>query len=92
MYRGDGGDGFSGFVRDTAGDGALDDLLRLAFAQTLGTADSITRPLESAVSDPQERPKVVQLAREVTALKQLLAYRLTAALGIPLGFNALDGD
>ncbi|WP_119419259.1 imelysin family protein [Desertibaculum subflavum] len=93
MYLGeDGGAGFSAFVRDVAGNAALDDLLRRAFAQTRGTAASIGKPLEVAVLDPAERPKLVQLAREASALKTLLAQRLTVALDIPLGFNALDGD
>lgn len=92
MYLGEGAPGFSSFVRETAGNAALDDLLRRAFAQTRATAAGIGKPLEEAVLDPVERPKVVQLAREAAALKTLLAQRLTAALDIPLGFNALDGD
>lgn len=92
MYLGEGATGFSGFVRDVAGNAALDDLLRRAFAQTRGTAASIGKPLEEAVLGPAVRPKLVQLNREASALKALLAQRLTAALEIPLGFNALDGD
>jgi predicted lipoprotein len=34
----------------------------------------------------------VQLQRDATALKALLAQRLSEALDIPLGFSALDGD
>jgi predicted lipoprotein len=96
MYLGEGGQkqslGFSAFVRDTAGNAELDDLLRRAFAQTRATAAGIGEPLEEAVLDPAERRKVAQLAREAAALKTLLAQRLTAALDIPIGFNALDGD
>jgi predicted lipoprotein len=44
------------------------------------------------VSDPAERAKLETLKKEAGALKALLAQRLTAALAIPLGFNALDGD
>ncbi|MDD3517536.1 MAG: imelysin family protein [Chromatiales bacterium] len=84
--------GFSHFVRTTAGDTALDDLLRRAFKQTRATAQSIGMPLERAVADPAERRKVEKLAREAAALKALLAQRLAPALGIPVGFNALDGD
>lgn len=89
---GSGGGGFSGFVREIAGDAALDDLLRRAFSQTRSTADSIALPLEKAIVDPAERKKVEKLAREAAALKALLTQRLTVALGIPVGFNSLDGD
>ncbi len=92
LYLGGGGMGFAGFVRDVAGDKALDDLFKRAFAQTRATAASVAMPLEEAVSDPAERRKLMQLARETSALKALLAQRLTTALDIPVGFNALDGD
>ena len=42
--------------------------------------------------DPARRPAVEKLRREAAALKRLLADRLAPALGLPLGFNALDGD
>lgn len=92
LYLGGGGMGFSGFVRDVAGDKALDDLLKRAFAQTRATAASVAMPLEEAIADPAERRKLMQLAREAGALKALLTQRLTTALDIPVGFNALDGD
>lgn len=93
LYLGEGGgQGFGHFVRDVAGDRKLDDLFRRAFKQTIATADSVSLPLKEAVKDKQERVKLLQLAKETAALKQLLATRLTGALDIPLGFNALDGD
>ncbi len=84
--------GFGTFVREVAGDAELDALLTRAFAQTRRTAESIEAPLETAVSDPALRPTVEQLAAEADALKALLVQRLNVALGIPVGFNALDGD
>lgn len=95
MYLGENGSGTKGFstvVRNVAKDKELDDLLRRAFTQTLATANSITMPLRQAVKDPVERAKLATLKTETTALKTILAQRLTVALGIPLGFNALDGD
>lgn len=92
MYLGEGGDGFSAFIKTVAGKKDLDDLLRRAFAQTRGTAASIKVPLAEAIIAKDERPKVEQLQAEAAALKAILAKDLTAALGIPLGFNALDGD
>jgi predicted lipoprotein len=95
MYLGEDGSGnagFSRFVREVAKDAPLDDLLKRAFTQTVETADSVEVPLVRAVSDPAERTKLETLKKEAGALKALLAQRLTAALAIPLGFNALDGD
>lgn len=95
MYLGENGSGTRGFsrmVREVAKDRDLDDLLRRAFAQTLATAKSIEMPLSQAVKDPGERAKLVKLKTEAGALKTILAQRLTAAIEIPLGFNALDGD
>lgn len=84
--------GFSAVVRETVGDRALDDLLRRAFAQTLASARAARAPVEQGVADAKARPGLERLQREATALKTLIAERLTAALDIPLGFNALDGD
>lgn len=73
-------------------DKALEALLDRAFAQTIATARAIPGQLDQAVADPAGRAAAEALVREATALKTLLAQRLTLALGIPLGFNALDGD
>lgn len=84
--------GFSAVVRGPAGDAALDELMRRAFAQSRTTAAAVAPSLEVAVEDARQRPAVERLVRETAALKALVAQRLTEALGIPLGFNALDGD
>ena len=56
------------------------------------SANAIALPLEKAVGDAGERPAVETLRRDTQALKRLLAEKLAPALGLPLGFNALDGD
>lgn len=83
--------GFAAAVR-AVGAVELDDLMRRAFAQSRATAEAVTPSLEAAVEDARQRPAVERLVRETAALKTLVAQRLTEALGIPLGFNALDGD
>jgi len=92
LYEGEGGWGMSGFVREAAGDPALDDLLRRAFAQTRASADAIKVPLEEAVADPAALPAVERLQREAKALMALIVQRLAPALGTPVGFNVLDGN
>lgn len=74
------------------GDAALDAELRRRFAAARAAADAIPVSLEAAVASPAERAKVERLRREAAELKDALANRLSAALDLPLGFNALDGD
>ena len=83
-------DGFSATVR--AVDHRLDTLLTQAFTQTVATAQGIAVPLERGVTDPRARPQFEKLAREIKALKTLLAQRLAAVLDVPVGFNSMDGD
>jgi len=93
LYAGEGkGESPSTFLRDVAGERELDELLTRAFAQTLATAQGIAGTLEAGVGDARARPQFDKLSREVKALKALLAQRLAPALGVPVGFNALDGD
>lgn len=93
LYAGEGGgESPSAFLKTVAGEKELDELLTRAFAQTLATADGIPGTLEAGVADAKARPQFDKLAREVKALKTLLAQRLAPALGVPVGFNALDGD
>jgi predicted lipoprotein len=92
LYQGEDGYGMDDVVREAAGGAELADLLERAFAQTLATARSIEGPLEAAITDPARRPAVERLALEARALKQIVNERLASALGIPIGFNAMDGD
>jgi predicted lipoprotein len=81
----------TGFAPAVA-DKTLDTAIVASFARALATAASMETPLETAVQDPATRPQAEKLAGEVLALKKLLAERLPAAMDIPVGFNALDGD
>ena len=66
--------------------------IEAAFAQAGSTLEKLQMPLAEAVADPGQRALVEQLQAELSALKQLLARDLAAALGLSLGFNSLDGD
>ncbi len=63
-----------------------------AFGRAVAAADGVTMPLEDAVQDRNGRAALENLGSAVIALKQILMQRLPAALDLPLGFNALDGD
>jgi predicted lipoprotein len=78
----------SPFVKDRALDAELK--RRLDGIATLSLA--LGGPLESVIADKTRRPAAERLRADIMQIKALLAERLTQALGIPLGFNALDGD
>ncbi len=63
-----------------------------SFDQAIAAASAIAMPLEKAVADFVARPAAEKLRRDSTALKRLLSEKLAPALGLPIGFNALDGD
>ena len=87
------GEGSAGLGEITAvADPKLDRLMRKAFRLTLATAQSIEGPVEQAATDAARRPQVQKLAKQVQALKQIVRDRLAPALGLAVGFNALDGD
>jgi len=73
-------------------DAALRGEIVHGFDTAIASANGIAIPLEKAVADAGARPAVEKLRRDSQALKRLLAEKLAPALGLPLGFNALDGD
>lgn len=75
-----------------AGQTELADLIQRAFAQTQATAAGIDGPLSADVQDPRVREQLETLVVEVRAIRALLATRVAPALGVPAGFNSLDGD
>ena len=90
LYEGEDGPGLKRLVQNK--DPALAGLLSRAFNRTLDTARLISEPLVFAVVDPNLRPGVITLAKEVRALKELIRTRLPPAVDVALGFNFLDGD
>lgn len=73
-------------------DPKLDRLLRKAFRVTIATAGSVGQPLEQAAVDAALRPRAEKLRTQVVALGQIVRTRLSQALDLAVGFNALDGD
>ena len=90
LYLGEGSAGLGDLA--AGADPKLDRLMRKAFRLTLATARSIDGSVENAAGDPALRPPVEKLATQVQALKQIVRDRLAPALGLAVGFNALDGD
>lgn len=92
LYLGRRDDGFTVIVQAQNTDRKLDPLMRRAFKLTLETAMSIKPPLARALADPTEKKKLEKLLLQTRALKRIVATRLAKALGLAVGFNALDGD
>ncbi len=92
LYAGEGGPGLGDLAGEFDEDAALDPLVRKAFGITLETVRSIDEPLDQAVSDPRLRPRTEKLLLQVRALGQIVRTRVAEALGLTVGFNALDGD
>ena len=90
LYIGKGSAGLGDLT--ASADSKLDRLMRKAFRLTLATAQSIEGPVENAAADPARRPPVNKLAKQIRALTQIVRERLAPALGLAVGFNALDGD
>jgi predicted lipoprotein len=79
-------------LRPGVSDAALVKEILARFDGAAAAAAAVKGSLESAVADPARRTAVERLRREAFALKRLIAERLTVALDLALGFNALDGD
>ena len=90
LYVGEGSAGLGDLT--AVADPRLDRLMRKAFRLTLAMAQSIEGPVENVAADPALRPPVKKLAKQIQAVKQIVRERLAPALGLAVGFNALDGD
>lgn len=90
LYAGGAGAGIAALLPKS--ERKLERLLHKGFRATVATAQSIEGPLEAAAADPAQRKTVEKLRVQVQALRQIVRDRLAKALGLPIGFNALDGD
>ncbi|MBR0649276.1 imelysin family protein [Roseomonas terrae] len=62
------------------------------YAEAVAAAGRIAPSLEVAVTTPDGRAAVEDLLRPLGTLRRLLAERVAPAIGLPLGFNSMDGD
>ena len=83
--------GFADLVA-THGESELADSLRSGFADVASKARAVAKPLRDAVSDPDERAKVLDLLVGLRALRTQVTGPLSRATGLLVGFNSQDGD
>jgi hypothetical protein len=75
-----------------AADPALAHEARDGMAEALRRAGAVTPSLEAAVTTPQGRAAVEELLRAIGTQRRRLTERVAPAIGLPVGFNAMDGD
>jgi hypothetical protein len=92
MYGVDAQSGFRSLMPPSFDDEMIDSRLNGAFDDSFAALAEIPEPLDAAVADSSARPKVQALMDQVRHVRDLLAKQLTPAIGITVGFNALDGD
>ena len=74
------------------GESKLADDLRSGFEDAASKAGMIGLPLRDAVSDREERAKLVELLGTLRALRALVTGPLSRTTGLLVGFNSQDGD
>ena len=84
--------GFATIIQASAELSAFHAVLRGRLQAARDALGAIRVPLRLAVADPDVRPAVERLLEELRAVHRLLVERLSPALGMVSGFNALDGD
>lgn len=70
----------------------LGDSMAFELDNAIAAAEAVTLPIDEAVYDPAARGKLGYLFVVLGHLRDLTQQDLAAALGLTVGFNALDGD
>jgi predicted lipoprotein len=84
--------GFGDALQALTDEDQLDRAIRRGFERAFTKLDAIALPLHVAVADPKGRAQVEALLAEVKGLRLLVGQELAPALGLLIGFNAMDGD
>ena len=74
------------------GESKLADTLRSGFEDAASKAGAVSLPLRDAVSDPDERAKLLELLGTLRSLRALVTGPLSRTTGLLVGFNSQDGD
>lgn len=91
LFAGGDGYGFEDALVET-GNGTLAEAIRTKLEAAIGIAEALPLPLADAVADPEMRPQVERLHALVDGVREHVGAELGGALGLPMGFNSLDGD
>jgi uncharacterized protein len=92
MYGKDRSSGFRSLIPADADSDGLDERINEAFADAVSSSTAVPMPLDTAVADSGGRPEVEALLTDVRRVRDLVGQQLPSAIGLSIGFNALDGD
>lgn len=81
----------SGFAADEAVRRPVE-TLRLDLVNAGDALGKVAKPAEAAFADPADRDRIRYAALALDTANKTLGGALSAALGLTMGFNALDGD
>lgn len=66
--------------------------IQFEFANMARTLDAVSQPVEIAAADPALRGRLMYAVIVSRSLQRLIGEEMTGALGLSVGFSALDGD
>lgn len=92
MYGPERASGFRSLMPAGADNDDLDKEIVEAFAAASSSLAAIPMPLDAAVGDSSARPQVQEALADIRHVRDLVGQKLPPAIGVSLGFNALDGD
>lgn len=78
--------------RPLIGEPAIAEAIEVAFAETQTAARAIEPSLYEITAAAKHRAGLERLQRAAVVLQRTIAEQLSTAIGVPLGFNGLDGD
>lgn len=70
----------------------IDGNVRAEAGTAIAALEAVSLPFEQAVADHDARARLVQATLVIKNLQSIVVEYLAPALGVNLGFNALDGD
>lgn len=92
LFSRDGEPSFEEMLAGPAGRADLAAAIKKQFAAVRQAVSRLRDPLDQTLAKADQRQAALRVVEQGEKLKRMIADDLTEALGVPLGFNSLDGD